>query len=186
MASVRSWINNFVVWHHLFLTMNLLPKRNWWGMDGISVGGRCASELRTASDHMASQRVWAGACLKISLCMGPRLQPDSYWCRTAWTAILQPLSHVWHCNPRDCSAPGFPVVYCLPELAQTHVHRVGDAIQPSHPLSSPSPPAFSLSQHQGLFQHVGSLHQVAKYWHFSFSISASNEYSGLISFRIDC
>lgn len=78
MASVRSWINNFVVWHHLFLTMNLLPKRNWWEMDGISVGGRCASELRTASDHMASQRVWAGACLKISLCMGPRLQPDSY------------------------------------------------------------------------------------------------------------
>ena len=51
-----------------------------------------------------------------------------------------------------CSMPGFPVHHQLPELAQTHVHRVGDSIQPSHPLSSPSPPAFNLSQHQGLFQ----------------------------------
>ena len=56
------------------------------------------------------------------------------------------------CDPMDCSTPGFPVQHQLPELAQTHVHRVGDAIQPSHPLSSPSPSAFSLSQHQGLFQ----------------------------------
>ena len=62
---------------------------------------------------------------------------------------------------------------------------VGDATQPSHPLSSPSPPAFNLSQHQGLFKWVSSLHQVAKYWSFSFSISPSNEYSGLISFRMD-
>ena len=60
-----------------------------------------------------------------------------------------------------------------------------DAIQPSHPLSSPPPPAFSLSQHQGLFKWVSSSHQVAKYWSFSFSISPSSEYSGLISFRID-
>ena len=51
------------------------------------------------------------------------------------------------CDPMDCSTPGLPVHHQLPELAQTHVHRVGDAIQPSHPLSSPSPPAFSLSQH---------------------------------------
>ena len=71
----------------------------------------------------------------------------------------------------------------LPELAQTHSHRLGDAIQPSHPLSSPSPPTFNLSQHQGLFQWVGSLHQVAEV--FNFSISPSNEYSGLISFRTD-
>ena len=60
-----------------------------------------------------------------------------------------------------------------------------DAIQPSRPLSSPAPPAFNLSQHQGLFKWVSSLHQVAKYWSFSFSISPSNEYSGLISFRMD-
>ena len=66
------------------------------------------------------------------------------------------------CDLTDCSIPGFPVHHQLPELAQTHVHLVGDAIQSSHPLSSPSPPAFSLSQHQGLFQWDSSWHQVAK------------------------
>ena len=65
------------------------------------------------------------------------------------------------CNPMDCSTPDFPVHHQLLELAQTHVHRVTDAIQPSHPLSSPSPPAFNLSQHQGLFQLVSSSYQVA-------------------------
>ena len=56
------------------------------------------------------------------------------------------------CDPMDCSSSGFPVHHQLPERTQTHVHRIGDAIQPTHPLSSPSPPAFNLSQHQGLFQ----------------------------------
>ena len=60
------------------------------------------------------------------------------------------------CDPMDCSTPGFPVLHQLPELAQTHAYRVGDVIQPSHPLSFPSPPAFNLSQHQGLFQWVSS------------------------------
>ena len=85
----------------------------------------------------------------------------------------------------DWSTPGFPVHHQLPELAQTHVHWVSDTIQPSHPLSSPSPPAFNLSQNQGLFQWVSSSHQVAKYWSFSFNTSPSNEYSGLVSFRTD-
>ena len=66
------------------------------------------------------------------------------------------------CDSMDCNIPGFPVLYYLPEFAQTHVHWVGVAIPPSHPLSSPSPPALSHSHHQGLFQWVGSLHQVAK------------------------
>ena len=79
------------------------------------------------------------------------------------------------CDPMDCSTPGFPILHQLPELAQTHIHRVGDATQPSHPLSSPSP-AFNLSQNQGLFQRVSSLHQVAKYWSFSFNIRPSNEH----------
>ena len=70
------------------------------------------------------------------------------------------------CDPMDCSTPGFPVGHQLSELAQTHVHRVGDAIQPSHPLLSPSPPAFDLSQYQDLFQWVGSSHQVAKVLEF--------------------
>ena len=62
----------------------------------------------------------------------------------------------------DCSTPGFSVLHYLPELAQTHVHQVSDAIQPSHPLLPPSPPAFNLPQQQGLFQRVGSSYQVAK------------------------
>ena len=66
------------------------------------------------------------------------------------------------CDPIDCSMPGFPVHHQLPKLAQTHVYRVGDSIQPSHPLSSLSPPAFNLSQHQGLFQWISSSHQVAR------------------------
>ena len=65
------------------------------------------------------------------------------------------------CHPMDCTTPGFPVLHHLPELAQTHVHWVGDAIQPSRSLLSPSPPTFHLSQRQGLFQRVGSSHQVA-------------------------
>ena len=75
---------------------------------------------------------------------------------------VQSLSCVRLCEPMDYSMPGFPVHCQHLELAQTHVHWVGDAIQPCHPLLSPSPPAFSLSQHQGLFQRVSSLHQVAK------------------------
>jgi len=89
------------------------------------------------------------------------------------------------CDPMDCSMPGFPVLYHLPEFTQTHVHWVFDATQPSWPLLSPSPPAFNLFQHHGFFQWVGSSHEMAKYWSFSFSISPSNEYSGLISFRTD-
>ena len=83
------------------------------------------------------------------------------------------------------STPGLPVHHQLPEFTQTHVHWVGDAIQPSHPLSSPSPPAPSPSQHQGLFQWVNSSHQVPKNWSFNFSISPSNEHPGLITFRMD-
>ena len=66
------------------------------------------------------------------------------------------------CDPMDCSMPGFPVHHQLPEFTQTQVHWVGDANQPSHPLSSPSLPSFNLSQHQGIFKWVSSLHQVAK------------------------
>ena len=70
------------------------------------------------------------------------------------------------CDPMDSSTPGLPVHHQVLELTQTPVHRVGDAIQPSHPLSSPFPLAFNLSQHQGLFQWVSSLHQVAKVLEF--------------------
>ena len=81
--------------------------------------------------------------------------------------------------------PGFPVRHQFLEPTQIHVHHMNDAIQPSHTLLSPFPPTFNLSQHQGLFKSISSSHQVAKYWTLSFSISPSNEYSGLISFRMD-
>ena len=79
---------------------------------------------------------------------------------------VQSLSQVWRKGvPMDCSIPGLPVRHQLPELAQTHVHQVSDAFQPSH-LSCPSPPAFNLSQHQGLFRWVSSSYQVAKVLEF--------------------
>ena len=89
-------------------------------------------------------------------------------CSLQFSSVTQ--SCLTLCDPMVCSMPGFPVHHQLQELTQTQVHWVGDAIQPSHSLSSPSPPAFDLSQHQGLFQWVSSSHQVAKI---------------LISFRID-
>ena len=90
------------------------------------------------------------------------------------------------CDPMDCSMPGFPVHHQLQEPTQTHVYCVGDAIQPSHPLSAPSAPAFNLSQHQGLFKWVNFLHQVAKVLEFQLQmlICPSNEYSGWISFKM--
>ena len=88
-------------------------------------------------------------------------------------------------QPHGRSTPGCPVHHHLPELAQTHVHRVSDAIQPSHPLSSPSPPAFYLPQHQSPSNESPLCIRWPKCWSFSFSISPSNEYSGLISFRMD-
>ena len=84
----------------------------------------------------------------------------------------------------DCSTPGLPVHHQLPELAQTHVHWVSDGIQPSHPLSSLSPPTFNLSQHW-VFSNESVLIRWPKYWSFSFNISPFNEHSGLISFRMN-
>ena len=86
------------------------------------------------------------------------------------------------CDPINRSTPGLPVHHQLVKFTQTHVHRVSDAIQPSHPLSSPSPPA---PNHQSLFQWVNSSHEVAKYWSLSFSIIPSKEIPGLNSFRMD-
>ena len=84
-----------------------------------------------------------------------------------------------------CSSPGLPVHHQLLEFTETYVHSVGDAIQPSHPLLSPSPPAFNLSQIR-VFSNESALHiRWPKYWSFSFNISPSNEYSGLISLRMD-
>ena len=96
-----------------------------------------------------------------------KLAPENFYLRTCpasfFPSIVSSVTQLCPtlCDPTDCSMPGFPVHHQLPELAQTHVHRVSDAIQPAHLLLSPSPPAFNLSQHQGIFWGVSSLHQVA-------------------------
>ena len=110
-------------------------------------------------------------------------QNKGYYCLTSWSVSLTEKLHILNasgissvqfshsvvsdlCDPMNHSTPGLPVHHQLPESTQTHVHRVGDAIQPSHPLPSPSPPAPNPSQHQGLFQWVNSLHEVAKVLEF--------------------
>ena len=98
-----------------------------------------------------------------------------------FSSVAQPYPTLW--EPKDCSRPGFPVHHQLSEPTQTHVHRVGDAIQPFHPLSSPSLPIFPLIR---VFSSESVLCiRWPKHWSFSSSISPSNESSGLISFRID-
>ena len=112
------------------------------------------------------------------------------WAENAWLYHLSSCCSVaksWPtlCDPMDCSMPGIPVLHYLLEFAQTPVHWVSYAIQPSHPLLPPFPPALNLFQYQSLFQWVSYSPRWPKYWSFSFSISPSNKYSGLISFRID-
>ena len=97
---------------------------------------------------------------------------------------LQSLSCVRLCNPIDCITPGLLVHYQLLGLTRTHVHWVSDAIQPSHPLSSPSP-TFNLSEHQGLFQWVSSSHQVAKVLEFQLQHQSFQWIFRLISYRMD-
>ena len=113
--------------------------------------------------------------------MKRHLEEEGFTCGTAgaqvrqehrmWVRLSDQFSSVTQtcpnlCDPMDCSTPGLPVHYQLPVFTQTHVHWVSDVIQPSHPLSSPSPPAFNLSQHQGLFQWGSSSHQVTKVLEF--------------------
>ena len=99
-----------------------------------------------------------------------------------FSSVAQSCPTLW--DPMDSSTPGLPVHHQHPEFTQTHVHWVADAIQPSHPLSSPSP-ALNLAQHQ-VFTNESALRiRWPKYWSFSFNISPSNECSGLISFRMD-
>ena len=89
------------------------------------------------------------------------------------------------CDSMDCSMPGLPVHRQILDFTQTHVHRVGDANQPSHPLLPLSPPVFTLSQHQGLFNESDLCIMWPKFWSFSISLSPFNEHSGQISFRMD-
>ena len=120
------------------------------------------------------QEYWSGVPLP-----SPLISLDASYCCSVTQLFLT------LCNPMDCNMPGFPVLHYPLEFAQTHVHWVSDAIQPSHLLSAPSPPAFNLAQHQGLSNKSVLRIRWPKYWSFSFNTSLSNKYSGLISFRID-
>ena len=116
-------------------------------------------------------------CKEILNCWTTKETPTMEYCCSCSIAQVCPTLS----NSMDCSMPDYPV-HRLLELAQTHVHWVGDAIQPSHHLSSPARPAFNISQHQ-VFSSESAIHiRWPKYWSFSFNISPSSEYSGLISF----
>ena len=121
-------------------------------------------------------------CISMVISLGSRV-PKSIFDSVQFSSVTQLCPTL--CDPMNYSTPGLPIHYQQPEFTQTHVHWVGDAIQPSHPLSSPSPPAPNPSQHQGL-SNESALHiSWPKYWSFSFSISPSKEHPGLISFRMD-
>ena len=108
---------------------------------------------------------------------------DNPWLRVQFSSVAQSCPNL--CNPMNCSTPSLPVHHRLPESTQTHIHRVSDAIQSSHPRSSPSPPAPNPSQHQRFSSESTLLMRWPKYWSFSFSIIPSKEIPGLISFRMD-
>ena len=149
--TLSRWIVPWVLTH-------LIPCNHHHNWDSISV-------LQKVSSHPFVDSLFS-----------PPQAPSNYWSEfysydfafSGWSyqfsSVSQSYPTLW--DTMDCSTPGLPVHHQLLELTQTHVHRVGDAIQPSHPLLSSSPPAFNLSQHRGLFHWVSSLHQMAKVLEF--------------------
>ena len=139
-----------------------------------------AEEIELSEAFIISNSVWGGGGIGVQpqspgLCsqwntvlsndwMNPCFREQSRKASAQVSSVAQSCTTL--CNPMDCSTPGLPVHHQLPEFTQAHVHWVGDAIQPSDPLSSSSPSAINLSQHQGLFQWVSSSHQVAKVLEF--------------------
>ena len=140
---------------------------------GIPEHLTCGTGHGTTDSFKIGKGVWQG-CI---------LSPCLFNLHAEFSSVAQLCPTLW--NPMDCSTLGFPIYHQLPELSQTHVHWLRDVIQPPHPLLSPSPDAFNLFQHQGLFQWISSLHQVAKILEFRLQHRPSSEYSGLISFRMD-
>ena len=120
----------------------------------------CSPQTLAMPEDIFGCPSWPGAGGRMPLAF----RPEVLFSSVKFSSVAQ--SCVTLCDPMDCSTPGLPVHHQLPESTQTHAHRVGDAIQPSHPLVSPSPPALNLSQHQGLFQWASSLHQVAEVLEF--------------------
>ena len=129
----------------------------WEDENKISQVGHSVSEIKKKKEVSNSEKA------KVLMKLWSESNSSGYWGVTVgsiqFSSVAQSCPTL--CDPMNRSMPGLPVYHQLPEFTQTHVHRVGDAIQPSHPLSSPSPPAPNPSQHQGLFQWVNSAHAVA-------------------------
>ena len=146
------------------ITFSLLKSVNWWHGEKVLVAGEQNKEMNNSSVH--------SACCKMDDKIHGCSSRESFFGllhfsplnNHQFSSVAQSCPAI--CDPMNRSTPGLPVHHQLPEFTQTHVHWVGDAIQPSHPLSSPSPPAPNPSQHQGLFQWVNSLHEVAKILEF--------------------
>ena len=136
----------------------------------------CAFSVRqTGTWHMFGNYNEIKYCLFPSINLLKRMS----WIQFSHSVVSNSL------RPMDYSMPDLPVHHQFPEFTETHIHRVSDAIQPPHPLSSSFPPAFNRSQYQGLYNESALSIRWPKYWSFSFNISPFNEYSGLISFRMD-
>ena len=137
------------------LSMGFSRKEYWSGLPFLSPGDLQDPDIETRSPALQSDTLLIAlqGKVKYNLREGNQFSSDTQSCQTL-------------CDPRDCSTPGFPVHHQILELTQTYVHRVGDAIQPSHSLSSSSALKFNVSQHQGLFQWVSTSHQVAEILEF--------------------
>ena len=154
------WIASLTLWTWVWLNSQ---SWRWTGRPGVlqSMGSQ-----RTGHDWVTELN-WGRVrvdILALFLILEGRHSVFHYYVSCQFSLVAQSCPTL--CNPMDYSTPGFPVHHQLRELTQTHVHWVNDAIQPSHPLSSPSPSTFNLSQHQDLFQWVSSSHQVAKVLEF--------------------
>ena len=170
-----------IIWNHISFKKPLIVDYQKHLIEKIHPKGAMHPKVHSITDYMEVTWVSINRGMEkdvVCICVCIYI----YICICGGCSVAQ--SCLILCDPMDCSIPGIPGHHHLPKLAQTHVRWVGDAIRPSHPLSSPSPPALNLSQHQGRFQWVHSSHQVAKYWSISLSISPSNEYLGMTPFTI--
>ena len=165
-------------WNKSWVSPQLIPVTRIGGLEFGSPGSAVSNGKRVNNTDKNSAFMehvfWLGGKI-----IGHIGQDKSHYC----CSVAELCQTLW--DPMNCSTPGFSVLHHLLELAQTHVHWVSDAVQASHPLLPPSF-ALSLSRYQGLLQWVSSSHQGPNYFIFNYSISPSNEYSGLISSRIDC
>ena len=155
----------------------MLEDLNWYYYLCIQKKKKCGTNMNLFTDkdqiHVELKLklilLWSHAMLLLSFMSSPcelSKRQDSFLMFVSHSVSSVAQMCLTLCDPTDCSTPGLPVHHQLPELTETHVHWVGDAIQPSHPLLSPSPPIFNLSQHRGLFIWVSCSHQVAKILEF--------------------